>query len=678
MVSKNMNENNKRFLDELTYVSDMIDCISEERRREITSLQKKILGKKQVNMSNETRLRRLVSEMESAIEQSAYKIEIVLEELDRTASKMSKADDNLPRVMELIFKGYEALKIKYDVNYDGYLYKTVSYKIENKYKTITTKWKRKYNSLEIVGLYKENQKAAILKKDISLTKRRIANHTKKKIQYAEQNEEDVESKEQMIEHNLEKLQLLEKNNEEMTEQIPDTKQSMGENEWEKSEIRGEIIVENDEIKNIKKAQTSENAIYKHDIIQLNELLHGKYNERNYLQLQEKTQRDKAQKAIFFKKRKLKEADNILIKINVIENDIRNVNDRIRERHYRYSEFCEKTKNEIDSKVLRINSKEQRLSELNEQNKELKKTIDRFRKEINSNSAMIKKIQKMNNELNIPVMKYRDRVSKYEDEIAADVWKLGGLERSYNDIMERRGVLQEQVDAQKEIDKEISEMVYNESLIDRIEERINNPDVQIEYCDEEKDRMITSSDFIVRASNYKCVIGRHKLLKVTAVIKVMDSEGVYEVEVPACYCERCDKYYVLEKNYQELKKYGYICCKVDKYDVLLSPSDNDKFSNYKDKSLLMTYGYTVNSNDNLSDEKRQEILKFIISNKIMSKDEIISFLEWLISTKQNNPNNIFAIRKWEKDIEFLNGISKRAVSVMVNKLVVPVKRIKITE
>ncbi len=678
MVSKNMKENNKRFLDELTSVSDMIDYISEERRREITSLQKKILGKKRVAMSNETRLRRLVSEIESAIEQSAYKIEIVLEELDRTASKMSKADDNLPRVMELIFKGYEALKLKYDVNYDGYLYKTVNYKIENKYKTITTKWKRKYNSLEIVGLYKEDQKAVILKKDISLTKKRIANHTKKKIQYAEQNEEDVESKEQMIEQNLEKLQLLEKNNEEMTEQIPDTTQSMVENEWEKSEIRGEIIVENDEIKNIKKAQTSENAIYKHDIIQLNELLHGKYNERNYLQLQEKTQRDKAQKAIFFKKRKLKEADNILIKINVIENDIRNVNDRIRERHYRYSEFCEKTKNEIDSKVLRINSKEQRLSELNEQNKELKKTIDRFRKEINSNSAMIKKIQKMNNELNIPVMKYRDRVSKYENEIATDVWKLGELERSYNDIMERRGVIQEQVDAQKEIDKEISEMVYNESLIDRIEERINNPDVQIEYCDEEKDRMITSSDFIVRASNYKCVIGRHKLLKVTAVIKVMDSEGVYEVEVPACYCERCDKYYVLEKNYQELKKYGYICCKVDKYDVLLSPSDSDKFSNYKDKSLLMTYGYTVNSNDNLSDKKRQEILKFIISNKIMSKDEIISFLEWLISTKQNNPNNIFAIRKWEKDIEFLNGISRRAVSVMVNKLVVPVKRIKITE
>ena len=50
-------------------------------------------------------------------------------------------------------------------------------------------------------------------------------------------------------------------------------------------------------------------------------------------------------------------------------------------------------------------------------------------------------------------------------------------------------------------------------------------------------------------------------------------------------------------------------------------------------------------------RRERILAFIIENKIMSVDDIINFLEWLVH--RNPSENFYLARlKWNKDIEFL--------------------------
>ena len=70
-------------------------------------------------------------------------------------------------------------------------------------------------------------------------------------------------------------------------------------------------------------------------------------------------------------------------------------------------------------------------------------------------------------------------------------------------------------------------------------------------------------------------------------------------------------------------------------------------------MLRSYGYTVNAQDNLSDDERQRILSFVIENKIMKVDEIIFFIEWLIN--RNSGKDFYNARlKWNRDIGFLRN------------------------
>lgn len=46
-----------------------------------------------------------------------------------------------------------------------------------------------------------------------------------------------------------------------------------------------------------------------------------------------------------------------------------------------------------------------------------------------------------------------------------------------------------------------------------------------------------------------------------------------------------------------------------------------------ESLLIQYGYNVSQTEGLTDLRRHKILAVIIDNKIMSKGEIISYLDF---------------------------------------------------
>ncbi len=83
-------------------------------------------------------------------------------------------------------------------------------------------------------------------------------------------------------------------------------------------------------------------------------------------------------------------------------------------------------------------------------------------------------------------------------------------------------------------------------------------------------------------------------------------------------------------------------------------DNGRGKNYYDElnseSLLFTYGYTVNADDNLSDTQRQNILAEVIDLGLMSQGAIVTLLS---SNQRRHHKNIMACRKWEKDITFVN-------------------------
>ena len=66
------------------------------------------------------------------------------------------------------------------------------------------------------------------------------------------------------------------------------------------------------------------------------------------------------------------------------------------------------------------------------------------------------------------------------------------------------------------------------------------------------------------------------------------------------------------------------------------------------------GYTVKANSSLSAAERRNILLKAISNKLLTTDEIISFLNWLIVSRKGRSSYETAVDKWTSDMIFLKN------------------------
>ena len=79
-----------------------------------------------------------------------------------------------------------------------------------------------------------------------------------------------------------------------------------------------------------------------------------------------------------------------------------------------------------------------------------------------------------------------------------------------------------------------------------------------------------------------------------------------------------------------------------------------------ESILMQYGYNVSQTVGLSARQRQKILAVMIDNKVLSKSEIISYLDFFIRQHGSRNNMGIAISKWEDDREFVRTLQERRV------------------
>lgn len=162
--------------------------------------------------------------------------------------------------------------------------------------------------------------------------------------------------------------------------------------------------------------------------------------------------------------------------------------------------------------------------------------------------------------------------------------------------------------------------------------------------------IPINDFLVRTSNAKCLNKEHHLKRIKALICIDNGISIKEKAIEALFCPKCNQYFISEVIFIELCKEGRLCCKV----ITLEEYHEIKQVGYHlwaKQSLLRSYGYTVNSNDNLSDYQRHRILSFMIENGLIGVDRAIDFIQWLI--KQHSQKNLYIARqKWREDINYL--------------------------
>lgn len=168
------------------------------------------------------------------------------------------------------------------------------------------------------------------------------------------------------------------------------------------------------------------------------------------------------------------------------------------------------------------------------------------------------------------------------------------------------------------------------------------------------QQISARDFVVRRSVFKCTHDKHKIENLDAAVEIIDKAGnVCSVTINAGYCPTCKVFFIMESSYEKLKKKGIPICRVSDEKTYLKSS----FANgmrLAQESILMQYGYNVNQAEGLTGTRRKRILAVLIDKKIMSRSEIISYLDFFICQRQSNPRFEIAISKWEDDRDFVES------------------------
>lgn len=155
--------------------------------------------------------------------------------------------------------------------------------------------------------------------------------------------------------------------------------------------------------------------------------------------------------------------------------------------------------------------------------------------------------------------------------------------------------------------------------------------------------------------FKCKNSSHKIEDVTIIVPIIKQNGdIITIDVQGGYCLKYNIYFISTYDFIKLKQFGRIACRIVE-DVQYYK--NNKYTRFKEKSIIAEYGYTVAQKYMLSDKARQEILKIIINDNVLSNYQICTHLEWLIKYNGNNDNMKYAVEKWERDIDFLQNYKK---------------------
>lgn len=183
------------------------------------------------------------------------------------------------------------------------------------------------------------------------------------------------------------------------------------------------------------------------------------------------------------------------------------------------------------------------------------------------------------------------------------------------------------------------------------------------------RRIGIRDFIVRTTTNKCLYSGHVLTPINAMVNVIKNNTLISQSFPGMYCNKCDRYFLYESTYQEIKKEGYICCKIIKRENMEFYNDvsASAFRSWNKYSILSLYGYSVEKRIGLSDKTRQTILAFLLENNILNPNEIVNYLELFIALRKNDKKFLSAISKWRLDITYVLNYKRGNANIQVKRI-----------
>lgn len=158
--------------------------------------------------------------------------------------------------------------------------------------------------------------------------------------------------------------------------------------------------------------------------------------------------------------------------------------------------------------------------------------------------------------------------------------------------------------------------------------------------------------VYSTTHFRCRKPKHQIIDANIFVPVKKTNGEEtEIRVPGGYCPNCGTYFIATEDYKHLKLQGQITCRVMEGK---SYYESNGGSFLKPESIIFQYGYNVKQSEDLSAKERQDILKTVISDGVLSNHEIRTHLEWLIRSSKSRQGMDLAISKWQEDLKFLRS------------------------
>ena len=173
-------------------------------------------------------------------------------------------------------------------------------------------------------------------------------------------------------------------------------------------------------------------------------------------------------------------------------------------------------------------------------------------------------------------------------------------------------------------------------------------------------VVPTKQIIIVTQKFGCIKAGHSLMDVKIKVRIIRGSNLTAVGIPGGYCKECDRYYVYSSVFEDfLRNNLRLGCEIlqNRFkmpDGRLYGSMYETSGTMKSESLLKRCGYTVGITAGLNDRTRISLLRQIISMKLMTRQEIMSYLNYFISFNGQKAGNEYAKMQWEKDLQTISG------------------------
>lgn len=167
---------------------------------------------------------------------------------------------------------------------------------------------------------------------------------------------------------------------------------------------------------------------------------------------------------------------------------------------------------------------------------------------------------------------------------------------------------------------------------------------------------------------KCTRNHHRTVCVTANIPTASNIiAVLNVNL----CLECHRFFISYDEYARyLERYKSLLTRI----VLVNGNGSELFSgNFAEASPLKLCGYSVSQSKGFSQQERENLLAEVIHNGIMSKPDVIQYLNWFIKMNGHKTGNSIAKKKWESDLAFVRSLDIKKQTTYTISNVVPYKQ-----